>query len=60
MIDRGTVAKSPRSNSVLYTDAWNPIKEAFGRTEKAKRLAITQLIFFLIPEAEGVTLQWAE
>ena len=36
MIDQNTVAKSPRSNPVLYTDAWNPIKEAFGRTEKAK------------------------
>ncbi len=36
MIDQSTVAKSPRSNPVLYTDAWNPIKEAFGRTEEAK------------------------
>jgi len=36
MIDQGTVARSPRSNPVLYTDAWSPIKEAFGRTEQAK------------------------
>ena len=36
MIDQGTVAKSPRSNPVLYADAWSPIKEAFGRTEEAK------------------------
>ena len=36
MIDQGTVARSPRSNPVLYADAWTPIKEAFSRTEQAK------------------------
>lgn len=36
MIDQGTIAKSPRSNPVLYADAWNPIKEAFARTDQAK------------------------
>ena len=36
LIDQSTVAKSPRSNPVLFVDAWNPIKEAFGRTEQAK------------------------
>lgn len=36
MIDQGTIARSPRSNPVLYADAWSPIKEAFGRTEEAK------------------------
>ena len=36
LIDQATVAKTPRSNPVLFVDAWNPIKEAFGRTEQAK------------------------
>ncbi len=36
MIDQGTVARSPRSNPVLYADAWSPVKEAFGRTQEAK------------------------
>ncbi|MAE52524.1 MAG: excinuclease ABC subunit A [Opitutae bacterium] len=36
MIDQETIAKSPRSNPVLFADAWSPIKEAFGRTEQAK------------------------
>ena len=36
MIDQGTVARSSRSNPALYSDAWGPIKEAFGRTEQAK------------------------
>ena len=36
LIDQSTVAKSPRSNPVLFVDAWNPIKEAFGRTDQAK------------------------
>ena len=36
MIDQGTVARSSRSNPALYSDAWGPIKEAFGRTEQAR------------------------
>ena len=41
MIDQSSVSKSPRSNPALYADAWNPIKEAFGRSEDAKRLGFT-------------------
>lgn len=36
MIDQNTLARSPRSNPVLFADAWSPVKEAFGRTEKAR------------------------
>ena len=38
LIDQSSVVRSPRSNPVLYSDAWGPIKEAFGRTESAKQL----------------------
>lgn len=37
LIDQGTVSKSPRSNPILYADAWSPIKEALSRTADAKR-----------------------
>jgi len=36
MIDQGTIGRSSRSNPALYSDAWNPIKEAFGRTDTAR------------------------
>ena len=38
LVDQSTVSKTPRSNPILYTDAWNPIKEALGRTEESKLL----------------------
>lgn len=41
VIDQSSVVRSPRSNPVLYSDAWSPIKEAFGRTESAKRLGFS-------------------
>lgn len=41
LIDQSSVVRSPRSNPALYSDAWSPIKEAFGRTEAAKRLGFT-------------------
>ncbi len=41
LIDQGSVVRSPRSNPILYSDAWGPIREAFGRTESAKRLGFT-------------------
>ena len=37
LIDQNTVARTPRSNPVMFADAWGPIKEAFGRTDEAKR-----------------------
>ena len=41
LIDQSSVARSPRSNPVLYSDAWGPIREALGRTESAKRLGFS-------------------
>ena len=41
LIDQSSVVRSPRSNPALYSDAWSPIKEAFGRTEATKRLGFT-------------------
>ena len=38
LIDQTSVARTPRSNPVMYADAWGPIREAFGRTDEAKRL----------------------
>jgi excinuclease ABC subunit A len=38
LIDQNTVSKTPRSNPILYTDGWSPIKEALGRTEDCKLL----------------------
>ena len=38
LIDQNTVSKTPRSNPILYTDGWSPIKEALGRTEDSKLL----------------------
>ena len=38
LVDQSTVSKTPRSNPILYTDAWSPIKEALGRTEESKLL----------------------
>ena len=38
LIDQNTVTKTPRSNPILYTDGWSPIKEALGRTEDCKLL----------------------
>ena len=38
LIDQSTVSKTPRSNPILYSDGWSPIKEALGRTEEAKLL----------------------
>ncbi len=45
LIDQSSVVRTPRSNPVLYTDAWNPIKEAFGRTESAKKLGFVSSDF---------------
>ena len=41
LIDQSSVVRSPRSNPALYSDAWSPIKEAFGRSESAKRLGFS-------------------
>ena len=41
VIDQSSVVRSPRSNPVLYSDAWSPIREAFGRTESAKKLGFS-------------------
>jgi excinuclease ABC subunit A len=38
LIDQDTVSRTPRSNPILYSDGWSPIKEALGRTEEAKLL----------------------
>ena len=38
LIDQNTVSRTPRSNPILYSDGWSPIKEALGRTEEAKLL----------------------
>ena len=38
LIDQTSVARTPRSNPVMYADAWGPIREALGRTDEAKRL----------------------
>ena len=40
-IDQNTISRTPRSNAILYSDGWNPIKEALGRTEMAKLLGYT-------------------
>jgi excinuclease ABC subunit A len=37
MIDQSSVVRTPRSNAVLYSDAWGPVKEAFSRTDDARR-----------------------
>ena len=41
MIDQGSVPRFSRSNPVLYSDAWGPIKEAFGRTSEATLAGFT-------------------
>jgi excinuclease ABC subunit A len=41
LIDQSSVVRSPRSNPALYSDAWSPIREAFGRTESAKHLGFS-------------------
>ena len=38
MIDQNSVVRTPRSNAALYSDAWGPIREAFSRTDDARRL----------------------
>ncbi|MEC8421380.1 MAG: excinuclease ABC subunit UvrA [Verrucomicrobiota bacterium] len=38
LVDQTTVSKTPRSNPILYTDGWSPIKEALGRTDESKML----------------------
>ena len=38
LVDQTTVSKTPRSNPILYSDGWNPIKEALARTEESKLL----------------------
>ena len=45
LVDQSSVVKSPRSNPALYSDSWGPIKEAFGRTESAKRLGFSSADF---------------
>ena len=45
LIDQSSVVRSPRSNPVLYTDAWNPIKEAFSRLDAAKKLGFSSSDF---------------
>ena len=45
MIDQSSIVRTPRSNPVLYSDAWGPIKEAFGRTEEAKRRGFSSADF---------------
>ncbi len=38
LIDQSSVSRTPRSNPVMYADAWGPIREAYGRTDGAKQL----------------------
>ena len=45
MIDQSSVVRSPRSNAILYSDAWGPVKEAFSRTDDAKRMGYTSSDF---------------
>jgi excinuclease ABC subunit A len=45
MIDQSSVVRTPRSNAVLYSDAWGPIKEAFSRTDDARRLGFSSSDF---------------
>ena len=45
MIDQSSLVRTPRSNAVLYSDAWGPIKEAFSRTDDARRLGFSSSDF---------------
>lgn len=45
MIDQSSVVRTPRSNAVLYSDAWGPIKEAFSKTDDARRLGFSSSDF---------------
>ncbi|MEC8043579.1 MAG: excinuclease ABC subunit UvrA [Verrucomicrobiota bacterium] len=38
LIDQKSISKTPRSNAIIFVDGWNPIKEALGRTDRAKKL----------------------
>ncbi|KAF0095777.1 MAG: excinuclease ABC subunit A [Puniceicoccaceae bacterium 5H] len=40
-IDQGPVSRTPRSNPVLFVDAWDPIRTLYARTEAAKQHGLT-------------------
>lgn len=41
LVDQSAVSRTPRSNPVLFVDAWDPIREIFVQTELAKQAGMT-------------------
>ena len=45
MIDQSPVSRTPRSNPALFTDAWDPIRELFASTDRARSKGLTHAAF---------------
>jgi len=41
MVDQTSLSKTPRSNPVIFADAWKPIRDAFARTEEARQAGLS-------------------
>ena len=41
MVDQAPLSKTPRSNPVIFVDAWKPIRDAFARTEGARQAGLS-------------------
>lgn len=45
LVDQTPLAKSPRANIGTYTGVWDYVRDAFAKTEAAKRLGLTRSAF---------------
>ncbi|MFP6886893.1 MAG: excinuclease ABC subunit A, partial [Opitutales bacterium] len=45
MVDQTPLGKTPRSNPALFTDAWGSIRDAFARTDDARRAGFSSSDF---------------
>ena len=45
IVDQTPISRTPRSNAVLFSEAWNPIRELFAATEQARSSGYTASSF---------------
>lgn len=60
LVDQGPISRTPRSNAVLFAEAWDPIRNLFAGTPEAKSAGWTAQMFSFnagagrCPHCEGV------
>jgi excinuclease ABC subunit A len=59
LVDQGPISRTPRSNAVLFAEAWDPIRNLFAGTDEARAAGWTAQMFSfnagagVVPTARG-------